>query len=435
MMTMDRRQFVRSTAALGTCAMVAVSVDALAAPARRAGYFDWKLYPPAAGGLSQTGLDGMRAAIQKNIDAKVISGAVTAVARHNKLVWFEPQGWADIENRKPMKKDSLFRMMSSTKVITTVAALMMVEEGKLALEDPVSKFIPSFHNQKVAIMSAGTAEQPKLQLVPANRDITVEDLLTHTSGLSSAGSLPAVSSLRQKLGWYPKGSLSTLIPQLGSLPLDFQPGTRFRYSPTDGMDTVLYLVELVSGVPAARFLRERLFSPLDMKNSFFDTPAEKRDRLVKLYSAKDGKLTPVAPVADLGPSNYISGSGGLTSCAHDMLNFELMLLNKGSFNGHRMLKPETVELMTRDHAGALFREWFPALTAGNDFGLGVRILKDESKSDGRAVGAFGWGGAYGTETWADPKLDLAAVMLVQMAEGSSGVRVDFTRALRKAIVA
>jgi CubicO group peptidase (beta-lactamase class C family) len=201
------------------------------------------------------------------------------------------------------------------------------------------------------------------------------------------------------------------------------------------MDTLLYLVELLSGVPADRFLQERLFQPLDMRNSFFNTPTAKRDKIVQLYSAKDGKLEPRQAVLDLGRSDYISGAGGLTSCAHDMLNFELMLLNGGSFNGRRLLRSETVALMSRDHAGKLFREWFPPLTGGNDFGLGVRILQDESKSDGRAVGAFGWGGAYGTETWADPKLDLAAVMLIQMDSGSNGVRVDFTRALRNAIVA
>jgi CubicO group peptidase (beta-lactamase class C family) len=428
---MQRRDFLKSSALLGLNVMLPAGGTALAAT--RQSHFSWKLLPPEAGGLSPVGFEGMRAAIQKNIDAKTIAGAVTAVARHGKLVCFEALGLADFATGKPVKTDLLFRMMSSTKVVTAVATLMMLDDGKLALEDPVSKFIPSFKGQKVAVAPPGTTELAEVEFVPAVRDITIRDLLTHTSGLSSSGGIPAIAELRNKVHG-PDETLASVVPQFGNFALDFQPGTLFRYSPLDGMDTLLYIVELTSGISAERFFRERIFQPLDMRSSYFNTPATERERIVQLYNVKDGKFEAQQALFDNGPSRYISGAGGLTSCAHDMLNFELMLLNRGSFNDRRLLKPETVSLMARNHVGSLFAEWFPPLTAGNGFGLGVRVLEDDSKSDGRAVGAFGWGGAYGTETWADPKLDLAAVMLIQGSSNSSGVRVDFTQALRKAIV-
>lgn len=423
----ERRELLKLGAALGGCAALPQSITSALAASRPAA-FGWKVQPAEAAGMTREGLDGVRAAIQKNIDAKLIAGAVTAVARHNKLVLFDAQGWADVEARKPMRTDSLFRMMSSTKVVTAVAVMMMVEEGKLALEDPVSKFIPSFHNQRVI---SGTTT------VPATRDITVKDLLTHTSGLSSGeqGVAAGTASLSNKVDRGPDATLASVVPQLGSNPLDFQPGTKFRYSPLDGMDTLLYLVELRSGMSAERFVKERILQPLDMRSTFFHLPKSQAQRLVNVYEAKDGKLNPRPGLLDKVPAHYTSGAGGLVSCAHDMLNFELMLLNWGTFNGRRLLKPDTVSLIARNHVGTLFSDWIPFITGGNGFGLSVRILEDEAKGGGRAVGAFGWGGAYGTETWADPKLDMACVMLIQMEPAAPNVKSDFAQALRRSIVA
>jgi CubicO group peptidase (beta-lactamase class C family) len=432
MMAFERRDVLKMGALLGGAACVPAGLSARGASSAGQGRFTWKLASPAAAGLSRDGLERMRAAVQKNIDGKAVAGAVTAVARHNKLVWFEAQGWANIGERKPMHTDSLFHMMSSTKVVTAVAALMMIEEGRLALKDPVSRFIPSFKGQKVAVSSGAPSE---IVYVPAARDITILDLLTHTSGLSTSASIPAMAELRGRVKRGPGATLASQIPQLGSLALDYQPGTLFRYSALDGFETLLYIVELVSGAPAEQFLHERLFQPLDMRDSYFNVPASQRARIAQLYEIKDGRFEPQKTLFTGGPTKYISGAGGLISCAHDMLNFELMLLDGGSFNGRRILKTESVALMSRNHVGRLFADWFPPLTAGNGFGLGVRVLEDESRSDGRAVGAFGWGGAYGTETWADPKLDLAAVLLIQGQAASSTLRADFTRALRGAIVA
>lgn len=404
------------------------------------GYFDGRLVVPEAVGMSREGIAGIRAAIQKNIDAKVIAGAVTAVARHTKLVLLEAQGLADVAAGTPMTTNSLFRMMSSSKVVTAVAVLMMMEEGKLALDDSVSKFIPSFKGQRVATGKPGNTDPSKLSFAPASRDITIRDLLTHTSGLSSFEGLgPGPGALVNKLDRSPSDSLSNVIPKFGDFVLDFEPGTKFRYSPLDGFDTLLYLVELVSGTPAERFVTERIFEPLDMRQSFFNVPPSEKSRKVKIYSAKEGQFTVEKPIFGEmfgdGPFTYISGAGGIISTARDFLNFEIMLLNRGSFNGRRLLRPDTVALMARNHVGNLFADWIPFITGGNGFGLGVRVLQDEAKGDGARAGAFGWGGAYGTESWADPQLDVAAVMLIQMNPAPRGPRADFSAAIRKAIVA
>lgn len=427
----DRRSFLKASALIGGSMLL--PFDQLLAGGTGKDRFSWKLAPPEAAGLTSAGLEGVRAAIQKGIDSKLISGAVSAVARHNKLVWFEAQGLADIEARKPMSRDSLFHMMSSTKVVTAVATLMMLDEGKLALEDPVSKFIPSFKGQKVAVARPGTTDLAQVKFVPAERDITIKDLLTHTSGLSTASAVPAIAELRPKAARDKGGTLASVIPGLGALPLDYQPGTLFRYSPLDGMDTLLYIVELLSKTPADKFLKNRIFEPLNMRRSWFNVPQSEKRHLVKIYKAQNGNLAPQPWLFGEGPFTYISGAGGLVSCAHDMLNFELMLLNKGSFNGKRLLKPETVELMSRNHVGSLFADWIPPITGGNGFGLSVRIVEDEAKGMGRSKGAFGWGGAYGTETWVDPALDLAAVFLIQMESAPPTVQHDFARALRAAL--
>lgn len=430
MLELSRRGFVNMGALAGAAALA----GCMSRTAGSAGLSS-RLSAPESAGMSRTGLEGIRAAIQKNIDARLIPGAVSAVARHGKLVWLEAQGLADVATGRPMQEESLFRIMSSTKVITAVATLMMIDEGKLALHDPVSKFIPSFADQKVALAPPGTTDMAKVTLVPANRDITVKDLLTHTSGLTTSAAVPAIASLSGKVGRQANATLADVIPKLGSLPLDYQPGTLFRYSPLDAMDTLLYLVELVSRTPAERFLHERLFQPLEMRRTWFNVPPSEKEDLVQIYKVTDGTFVPQRWLFGDGPFSYISGAGGLVSSALDMLNFEQMLLDRGTFKGRRLLRPETVDLMATNHVGRLFAEWFPPLTGGHGFGLGVRIVEDPAKGGGRSVGAFGWGGAYGTESWADPALGVAAVLLVQIEGVAPNVKDDFAKAIRQAIVA
>lgn len=430
----DRREVLKLAAALGSSIALPGALQGAFAGGRKAA-FDWTLQAPEAAGMTRAGIETARAAIRRNIDAKVIAGAVTAVARHGKLVMFDAQGWADVDAEKPMRADALFRMASSGKVITAVAVLMMVEEGRLALEDPVSKFIPSFHGQRVAVSPPGNTDPDKVRIEPALRDITIHDLLTHTSGLSTAyDGGPALYAARGSVQRKPGDTLKSTIPRVGSLLLDYQPGTLWRYSPLEGMDVLLYLVELVSGTPADQFLKERLFQPLDMRDTCFEVPAQDKGRLVRVYGVTDGKYVARSWLFPEEGVTYISGAGGLISSGHDMLNFELMLLNRGALNGKRILRPESVALMTRNHVGSLFADWIPPLTGGRGFGLGVSIVEDEARGGGRAVGAYGWRGAYGTDTWADPALDMACVLLIQMESGPMGVADDLGRALRQAIV-
>ena len=361
--------------------------------------------------------------MQKDIDENHIPGAVTAIVRHNKLVWYEAQGWRDPIARIRMGKDDIFAMMSSTKPLTAVAVLMMLDEGKLSLDDKISRFIPTFKSPMVR--PAGSKEQDQSKLIPAQRDLIIKDLLTHTSGLSGKG------SPQLKLD----ETLADRVPPIGALPLDFQPGTKWNYSPLDGMDTLLRIVEIVSGMPADIFLKERLFQPLDMRDTAFNVPPEKRVRMVPLFARDKTEWKPkTRMLGDGNNSKYFSGAGGLFSTVHDFINFEMMLLNGGTFNGSRVLRKETVALMTRNHVGSLFAEWIPIVTAGKGFGLGVGVVEDEAKADGRGRGAFGWGGAYGTESWADPKLDSVAAMFIQVASGAGRSIGDFQKAIRSAIV-
>ncbi|MFC4312050.1 serine hydrolase domain-containing protein [Steroidobacter flavus] len=393
----------------------------------RPSMFDWKLHAPEEVGMSRAGLENVRAAIRKYVDKNEITGAVAAIARHNKLVWYEAQGVRDVTTGEPMRKDDLFRMMSSTKVVTAVAVLQMMDEGKLALDDKVNRFIPTFKDTKVAVTPPNAKEASQVQLVPANRDITIKDLLTHTSGLSSSGEASLVNKIERR----PDDTLADYIPRLGSAALDFQPGSKFRYSPLDGFDVLLRIVEIASGMPADAFLRERLFEPLEMRDTYFHVPPEKQERILTLYARKEGAWSAQPSLLGLGPK-YICGAGGLFSTVRDFMQFEAMLLNRGSLNGHRILKDQTVALMSSNQVGSMFAEWFPAMTAGHGFGLSVRIVEDSAKGSGRSVGAFGWGGAYGTESWADPELDVAAALFIQ--QPVTAVQHDFQRALRDAIV-
>jgi CubicO group peptidase (beta-lactamase class C family) len=438
-----RRDLLGGSMALG---LTALATPSFAAP-KRSAHFDWKLHKPEAVGMSAAGLAGVRAAVQKHIDKFAIAGAVTAIARHGKLVWCEAQGLSRIETNTPMQPDNMFRMMSSTKPVTAVAVLMMVEAGRLSLDDKISRFIPSFANPKVAVADGGgagsTAPDGKpasaasaVKLVPAARELTIKDLLTHTNGLSTGGPGSQMSGFMRRAG----ESSADYMARLGTKPLDFQPGSRFAYSPIDAFDLLLYIVELVARVPADRFAAERIFKPLGMKDTAFSMPAAKESRAAGIYERKDNAWKPVAPLFGTEPWTYVSGAGGLVSTVHDYMQFEQMLLNRGELNGRRVLKPETVALMASNHVGDLFEKAVPAamkLTTGQGFGLGVAVTLDPVAAEtGRGKGAFGWNGAYGTDSWADPELDLTAAFFVQNPTFPVTLMAgrDFMKAVRAAIV-
>ncbi len=415
-------------AALGACAPRGPSL----APAPM---FDWSVRPAAEAGMSEAGLAAVRAAVQHQIDAGIINGAVGAIARRGKLVWHEALGFSDPVAKTAYRKDAIFRVMSSTKPVTAFAVLTLVDEGKLSLDDKVSKYIPSFANPRVAVAPEGNKDPAKVKIVPADRELVIRDLLTHTSGITnsgfdpSAGTAGLINSIERKAD----DTLETYVPRMGEAVLQFQPGTRFSYSPTDAFDAALYIVQLVSGRPADVYMRERIFAPLDMVDTYFHVPAAKRDRLVDIYSVKDGQWSKSPDILDMLPPRYLSGGGGIRSTVHDFMNFEMMLLGQGSFNGRRIVRPETVALMHQNVVGRLFADWIPMWTRNNGFGLGVRIA-EEGNVNGRTPGAYGWGGAYGTESWVEPSLDLAGVFFIQMNPPPFGASGNFEKAARAAIV-
>lgn len=362
-----------------------------------------------------TGFGALRVALQREIDEGRILGTVTAVAWKNRVVFHEAQGLSDPVSRRTQQVDDVFRMMSSTKSVTAVAVLMMLDEGRLDLDDPVSRFIPSFKHQRVAVAPPGTTDPTQVQLVPVQRELTVKDLLTHTGGLSTSGmgGLTSVGALVNKVERRVDDTLASYVDRLGNQALDFQPGSRWAYSPTDGFDTLLRIVEVCAGQEAETFLAERLFQPLDMRDTHFNVPAPKRERVAPVLQKGEGAWRTIPPLFGDGPHRHISGAGNLSSTAADFLRYELMLLNRGKLDGHQILKPESVALMARNHVGSQFADVYPDWTGGFGFGLGVAVLEDRSRGHGRGLGTLGWGGAYGTVTWSDPELGVAVVSMVQ----------------------
>jgi CubicO group peptidase (beta-lactamase class C family) len=387
--------------------------------------------------MSSERLKRIHEVMQRHIDSGDIAGAVTAVARHGKVVYFEAHGFADPIAKQPMPKDALFRMASSSKPVTGVAILMLVEEGRIHLTDPVSKFIPEFKQSKVAVLRPGQPEpvsprrpgspKPLVDLVSANREVTIKDLLTHTSGLLSGG----LGSQVNDVAWQPNDTLATYIPKLGAVPLDFQPGTRWAYSAQAGIETLGRIVEIVSGMPFDQFLKQRIFDPLGMRDTYFNIPTEKQSRLLPLFRRQNGAWQKIPTPSFLDTHTYFSGAAGLQSTAHDYLHFEQMLVNGGEYGGKRLLSPKTVQLMSMDNANGLFHG-LRGNEEGVAFGLTVYVTTDEARaSRWRTKGSFGWAGLFGTITWSDPKEDLTAVLMIQQA--SDEVQRDFSTAVMQAI--
>jgi len=396
-------------------------------------------------GFSTERLQRVHEAVARHIEAKDVSGAVTLVARRGKIVEFEAQGLADIESKKPMMKDSIFRLASMSKPITAVAVMMMVEEGKVRLTDRVSAFIPEFKTLKVAVAKGTTtpvqmppfgrggppAPPPEFDLVPAAREITVKDLLTHTSGLMSGG----VSGAEQaKLApRSPNDTLANYIPKLAQTPLDFQPGTLWRYSGLYGFDVLARIVEIASGQPYDQFLKQRLFDPLGMKDTGFAPTPERTARLATVYQRTPNGLVPAPNANQLISGTYFSASGGLMSTAEDYLQFAQMLVNGGQMNGRRYLGPRTVELMTSNHTGDMVNGQFGRPARGMGFALGVQIVLDPVAADLRvSPGTYGWAGAYGTNQNMDPKEKMVSIIMMQGASGP--LQRDFENAVWQAMV-
>ena len=364
--------------------------------------------------MSAEGLRKIDDVVQEYIDAGRIRGAVVGVTRRNKVVYMEAHGALDDTTERPMRKDAMFHMASSTKPVLGVAAMMMIEEGLISPEDPVEKYIPEFKGIQVAVAKESadkdivkSKEESKKQklpdhrLVDVNRPVTVHDLLTHTAGLH-AGGIGNMASKLDRPG--ASDTLASWIPKVAAGPLDFQPGTRWAYSGTVGLDVVARIVEIVSGTPFNEFVQTRIFDPLDMKDTHWNVPKDKQERMPAFSN-------------DKGPwiksPDYYSGSIGLVSTARDYMHFEQMLVNKGALFGHRLLKPESVAMMSTNRVENLFNETEKG-GSGRGFGYTVAITVDpEQAKDGRTAGAFGWMGAAGTVSWTAPEEELTVVYMVQ----------------------
>ncbi len=384
-------------------------------------------------GMSSERLREIDAVMKRHIDAGEIQGAVTAVARRGKVVHFEAYGLMDVERARPMEKDAIFRMASSSKPVLGVAAMMMIEEGLFDPADEVAKYLPEFENMQVAVLREPADEdtspefvvpgqEPEHRLVPAERPITIHDLLTHTAGLGSYGLGTAVAKL-PNVG--PDDTLASRVPLYARMPLDFQPGSRWGYSPRHGHDVVARIIEIVSGVPYDEFLRERIFGPLGMADTHFFLPAEKQPRRVVIHGL-DAKSKGWGR-----PSRYASASGGLSSTAEDFLRFEQMLAGGGELFGNRLLSPESVARMASDQVDGLYGRG--GKQPGSGFGYAVSVVLDPvAAKSARGKGAFGWGGAFGTVSWTDPANGITAVLMVQ--QGSKGLASGFESAIRDAIL-
>jgi CubicO group peptidase (beta-lactamase class C family) len=386
---------------------------------------------PEEVGLSAERLQRVNDLIKRHIDAGTFSGAVTLVARNGRVAHLEAQGLMDIESRKPMQKDAIFRIMSMTKPIVGTSIMMMIEEGKVRLTDPVSKFIPELKDLKVAVTMPAAAGPPPPQgtparfyTVPAEREITIRDLLTHTSGLVSGG----VSNVEaRKVALKGKETLADYLPRLGSVPLDFQPGTRWAYSAQAGFDALAHIVEIASGLPFDRFAKQRIFDPLGMKDTFF-YPAEGNPRMATRYTRGAKGLEKQNNPGFMNGA-YFSGGGGLMSTAEDYLQFAQMLLNGGELNGKRLLGSKTVEVMTSVAAP----DTLPGRPKGEGYGLSVRVVHDPiARSSFMSAGTFGWSGAYGTHFFVDPHERIVGILMTQTPDQQ--VRVDFENAIMHAIV-
>ena len=398
--------------------------------------------PPESVGISAERLHRVDELVQRNIDAGEISGAVTLVARNGQIVHLAAHGVMDVASKKPMQPDTVFRIASMSKPVAAVAILMLMEEGKVRLNDPISKFIPSYADAEVAIAkpaagggaaaaapaAAGAAGAPPPQFykVPATRPITVLDVLTHTSGVMSGPMSNSVGNAsfekRHEVGlkW---------VEPVGDAPLEFQPGSRWSYSAVAGFDVLSRIVEVASGQTFDQYLAQRIFQPLGMQDATFWPSTAQRARLVTSYQRRDGKLVPNENPDSMSGQKYFSGAGGLMATAESYAQFGMMLANGGALNGHRLLSPRSVELM----GSAFIPDTLPGRQPGEGYGLGVRVITSSAaRGTWLSAGSFGWSGAYGTHFWVDPSKKLVAVLMAQTPNRQ--FQSDFENAVLQAVV-
>jgi len=365
---------------------------------------------PEDAGLSAARLQRITDMVQRHIAAGDITGAVTVVARRGKVAHLAAQGVMDLDSRQPMTPASMFRIASMTKPVIGVSIMMLVEEGKLHLNDPVARYIPQFANMKVAVArpATGGSEGPAFYTVPAQRAVTIKDLLTHTSGL---GSGPMGDSEIARVARKEGDTLSDYIPRLGGTVLEFQPGSRWTYSPGAGFETLGRIIEIAGGMPLDRFFQTRIFDPLAMRDiTFWPTDAQ-MPRVASVYQRTPNGLSKTRMPNDTMSRNvYFRGSGGLYSTAEGYVPLGMMLANGGELNGKRLLSRKSVEMLSAVHVP----DTLPGRPAGEGYGLSVRVVTNHAaRNTLLSDGTYGWSGAQGTHFFVDPKEQLVGVLMVQ----------------------
>jgi CubicO group peptidase (beta-lactamase class C family) len=395
--------------------------------------------PASDNGFAPDRLRRIDALLQQSVDSNRIAGAVALVLRDGNVVYERAVGWADKEAGRRMAPDAMFRIASQTKALTSVAIMILFEEGKLSLGNPVSRFIPAYARTTVA-----TRSDTGRVIAPAARQITIKDLLTHTAGISyGTDSLVARLYGEEGLGpmagygWYTADKdepICTTMERLATLPFVRQPGDAWVYG--YNTDILGCVVERASGMPLDRFIRERITQPLGMNDTYFFVPPAQRQRLVAVYASDTGNHAMRAPDGWRGQGDYVdgprrsfAGGAGLVSTARDYGRLLQMLLNGGELDGARILSPKTVDLMTSNQVGTMFS------STGTGFGLGFSVIErlgaDNTPS---SVGTWGWGGAYGSQYRVDPKERLVLVFMLNQLPNRSDVAGRFPNLVYQALV-
>lgn len=394
-----------------------------------------RITAPEEFGFSPKRLKRIATAMQRYVDQKKLAGIVTLVARRGQVVHFEKFGYQAIETSKPMELDTIFRIYSMTKPITSVALMMLFERGLVRLTDPVAKFIPEFGKVKVLV---GEGELADLE-----REITIQDLLRHTAGLSYGGYKathdPVDKLYDQAHLWRPGTTMREAVRRLTELPLAYQPGQAWRYSVAT--DVVGHVVELISDMTLGEFFEEKIFKPLGMEDTAFTVTPEKADRFATLYGLTDkGSLELIDATISgdyFNNTRQESGGAGLVSTAADYLRFSQLILNKGELDGVRLLGPRTVELMTANHLSlAILPTMGEHEMPGFGFGLGFGVMMDVALSgEMGSVGLHRWGGWASTDFWVDQQEQLIGILMLQyIPSGTYPIRTDFRTLVYQALV-
>ncbi|XID94620.1 serine hydrolase domain-containing protein [Paenibacillaceae bacterium WGS1546] len=404
----------------------------------------WELpTDPAEAGFDGNRLGRIRERLGERIREGKLAGAAACVSKKGRVALCEIQGYADVESGKALLANSIFRLASMTKPIVAVAVMKLAEQGGLALEDPLSRFIPAFGAPQVAVPHGESSVSPyapnpdspaghiaeqavAYALTPAVREATIRDLLTHSSGL---GQGPI--GFRQITLPPPGATLADHVPSWVGAPLDFQPGTRTGYSPVAAFDLLGRIVEIVSDMPLDRYLRQMLFEPLGMKDTTFAPSKEQWERVVTMYQSTERGLSRSADQKPFFHPTYFSGAAGLFSTLEDYVRFARMLANGGEFEGRRILNPHTVQAM----ASPQLPESIEGFPSGQTWGLGMRVVtRDHAANTSLTKGSFGWSGAWGTHFWIDPKHEIVAALMINLAN-AGGADAETAREFESDVMA